>query len=234
MKRDDGMGLPELMIALFLSSLIIIALLQHFITIKQHYHLLETQLEITSQTQWVIELLRNSIRQAGFTPCLRIDRLIAIDHRQNLRRLQGIDIKDGLHSTYMSPYFDEVIESISPTQLLTTATRAIRLEYPVLIADCYHAEVVTVKSVQSFANQQKITLKTPLLFTYEQPTFIGILIEERFWMQNNRLLYRYHHTDELTNVFQTMSIHMNRSQVEVTLGQTDGKIVFITTRMRSK
>lgn len=234
MRRYAGIGLPELMIGLLLSSLILIALLQHFIVIKQQYHTLEVQLEAASETQWVIDLLRHSIRQSGFTPCLRIDRLVARDHRQSARRLQGIDIKDGLQSAYMSPYFDEVIEIKNPSQLLTTATQLIRLDYPLLIADCYHAEVVTVKAVKSDANQQTIILNTPLWFTYQNPTFLGVWIEERFWVQNNRLFYRYHHTDELTNAFQTMSVEMNQLVVGVTLKQTDGKILHIMTRMRSK
>lgn len=234
MKRFDGMGLPEMMISLLLSSLISIALLQYFIGVKQQYHMLETQLDVTNQTQWVVDLLRNSIRQAGFTPCLRIDKLVAIDHRQIDPNVTFISTQEGLLSAYMSPYFDEVIDVINATQLLATRTQAVRLDYPVLIADCYHAEVVTVKAVQSLANQQTITLNTPLLFDYQPPVFVGEWVEEQFWVKNNRLLYRYHHTDELTHVVQTMFVDMNRSLIDVTLGQADGRKVRVTTRIRSR
>ena len=120
MKRFEGLGLPEMMISLLLASLIMTALLQHYISIKQHYRTLQSTLDTANQAQWVIDLIQNSIRQAGFTPCLRVDRLIAIDHRQGQNRLKALDNHDGLQINHMALFFDEVLEWTNSSQLITT------------------------------------------------------------------------------------------------------------------
>ena len=233
MKRFEGLGLPEMMISLFLASLIMTALLQHYISIKQHYRTLQSTLDTANETQWVIDLIRNSIRQAGFTPCLRIDRLIAIDHRQGQNRLEAINTDNILQINRMSSHFDEVNEWVNSSQLITTRTQTVHSKSPLLIADCYHAEVVTAKEVKYMPNKQLITLNQALLFTYQPPVFIGEWIEERFFIRKGRLLYRYHHTDELTPTINTMSVHTKAAQVEVTLGQKQGPTLQIKTRIRA-
>jgi hypothetical protein len=233
MKRFEGLGLPEMLISLFLASLIMTALLQHYISIKQHYRTLQSTLDTANETQWVIDLIRHSIRQAGFTPCLRVDRLIARDHRQGQNRLKAIDTDNVLQINRMSSHFDEVNEWVNSSQLITTRTQTFHSESSLLIADCYHAEVVTAKAVKHMPNKQMISLNQALLFTYQPPVFIGEWIEERFFIRKSRLLYRYHHTDELTSTINTLSVHIKAAQVNVTIGQTNGQKLRITTRIRA-
>jgi Tfp pilus assembly protein PilW len=59
------------------------ALIQFYLTSKQHYLQTEKVLEAGFEVQWVMDLLSDSIRRAGFTPCLGLDHLTVVDHRHD-------------------------------------------------------------------------------------------------------------------------------------------------------
>lgn len=233
MNQVRGISLPETLISLFLASLILIALMQHYIHIKQHYHVLQTAADTSSQTLWAIDLIRNNIRQAGFTPCLSVNHLTTIDQRNGLEGLRALDTQDGLQINRMSSEFDEVVELANANQLLATNTHTLRLGEPLIIADCYHAEVFAARGVRVFSGRQLITLDHPLVFTYQSPVYIGDWIESKFYIRSERLMYHYRHTDELTSRVKTLSVHLTGSLLELILGLVDGRTLTTDTRIRA-
>ncbi|WP_019218206.1 PulJ/GspJ family protein, partial [Legionella tunisiensis] len=85
MKCERGFGLTEVIITVFLASLIIIVLLQHYLNCKRFYLDAEITLEREFELQLVSDLIRDSVRRAGFTPCININHLQSIDRRSNKR-----------------------------------------------------------------------------------------------------------------------------------------------------
>ena len=221
------------MISLFLASLILIALLQHYIHLKQHYHVLQAAVDTSSQTMWVIDLIQNNIRQAGFTPCLSVNHLTTLDHRNKKSVLRALDTQDGLQINRMSAEFDEVIEFTPLNQLLATLTHSLRLGQPLIIADCYHAEVFIPSDIRFFSSYQLITLEHPLAFTYHAPVYVGDWIESKFYIRSNRLMYHSRHTDELTSCIKSLSVHLNDNLLSVILGTDDGRALKVDTRIRA-
>ena len=234
MRRYQGMGLPEMMIGLFLASLIMLALMHHYIRIKQHYNVLQSALDVTSQVQWAVDLMRDSIHHAGFTPCLSVNRLISLDQRNGHEGLQAIDTHDALQINRMSSDVDEVIDWTNSSQLVATNVQTIRAEYPLLVADCYHAEVVTVRGLRFTSNKQFVTLNHPLAFTYQPPVYIGEWMEERFFIRSGRLFYHRYRTDELTPSIKGMSVSAKAALVNITLDLDDGRTLQVDTRIRSR
>lgn len=233
MNQVRGISLPETMISLFLASLILIALLQHYIHIKQHYHVLQTAVDTSSQTFWAIDLIQNNIRQAGFTPCLNVNRLMTLDKRNGQDGLKAVDMQDGLQINRMSSEFDEVVEQATTNQLLATTIQTHRPGDVLIIADCYHAEVFTARDVGVSSNRQLITLERPLVFTYQPPVYIGDWIEARFFIRSDRLMYHYRRTDELTARVKTLSVQLNGRLLALSLGLDDGRTLAIDTRIRA-
>lgn len=123
MRHLFGFSLIELLISLFLVSLISTMLIQAYVLNKQQYISIEAKLERHFDVQWVRDLLADSVRRAGFTPCLNIAQLEAIDRRKQPQflGLNAIEIKkDSLQVNRMSEHFAEFIATAKAQQILVS------------------------------------------------------------------------------------------------------------------
>jgi len=228
---QKGIGLLDIVISLLLSSLIMIALMKHYLNTKQQYHFIQTVLEEATELQLVGDLIKDSTRKAGFTPCLSIDYLMTLDQRNAHQHLSSIKITNGKESSLqinrMSEHFNVVTEFLSGTRLLATRFEAMTKEHPVLISDCYHAEVQNVVDVKHTSNGQIVMLAQPLAFEYEPPVYIGEWVDETFYMHSQAhlpttLFYKANHAEELTSEVHgmdlTLQTHQGHMLLSVKLG----------------
>ncbi len=218
------------------------ALMQHYISTKQHYIHLQSELEDATALQFVIDSMRNSIQQAGFTPCLGLNELITLDTRNGQEPISAIDLGPSVQPTMqinrMSAYFDGVISLNSATEILASRINLLPPNHPILIADCYHAEVHSIREASHTGTTQFITLNTPLAFQYEFPVYIGEWVEEQFFVRKERgLFYHAHHTDELTAQVKSMRPTMENTRsgliVHVWLKLYSERTVQVDTRVRA-
>ena len=208
MSHQEGLGLPELFIALLLSSIIMTGLMHHYLSAKKQYGDIQKKLERSIDLQLVTDLMRDSIRRAGFTPCLSIERLVTRDQRSEFKRLAAFEIssdskKPWLRVNRMNEHFDTVLQVMSPTQILATKVQLLYQDQSILIADCYHAEVQKISKIERTSKGQVLTLTKPLAFQYHPPIYIGEWLEETYFIRRghngeNALFYHYQHTEELT------------------------------------
>jgi hypothetical protein len=242
--KQQGISLIELMISLFLACLLLPILIQHYANCKQQYLYSEYQLEQAMDVQLVTELVRDSIRRAGFTPCLRIDYLTTIDRRDDLSQLSALKIdkapSHGLRIQRMGENFMPVIQVIGTNQLLIAGANFNRHQ-PILLADCFHAEVQEIINIEQQDTNRLLTLKYPLAFTYHLPFYIGEWIDERFFIQVNQqgvpaLFYQTLRAEELTCLINRLLVqiyHLNEeTRVDVTLGLKQRDII-IKTQVRA-
>ena len=237
--EQQGIGLPEILISLFLSALITTALFNHYLRVKQNYRYTSNALEDAVDLLQVTDLLRDSIKRAGFSPCLGIEQLIT-----GSPKLLAFSINTGPSSVLkinrMSEYYDSVLNVISPTELLLTKSQSLNRHHPVLIADCYHAEVQYLSRINHANNAQYVTLNTPLLFNYQMPIYIGEWIQETFFIRTisphkTALFYKNIHTDELTNVVHSMTITPSAQPgfLQIKLGLSNGQEMTLETSVRA-
>lgn len=241
--HQGGLGLPELLIALLLSSFIMTGLMHHYLATKNQYSDIQKKLERGMDLQLVINLIRDSTRQAGFTPCLRIDHLVTIDQRKKSRSLvaidYGLDPRSWLRFSRMSEHFETVLDIINSTQLLTTHVQKLYRDQSILIADCYHAEVQKISKIERTTKGQVLTITKPLAFQYHPPIYIGEWLEETYFIQQgyngeNALFYQYQHTEELTGAVHDLLAHLIKHkedtflQVILSIAKEDPAIKFET------
>lgn len=240
MSKQKGVGLAEILISLFLASLIMTALMSHYIKTKQHYIQLQAAIDDDAEKLLVADFMRDSIRQAGFTPCIGIEHLISFDHRYGEKNFKSFEIHDqALVIHRMNPSFDSVVTQSKITEIVATNTQKFHIERPILIADCMHAEVQNITSVIQTSSNQVITIAHPLLFEYVPPIYIGEWLEEQFFVRASRgLFYRSHHTDELTDQIKNMSVkrlpHANGTVLSVVLNSDNGHPLLLETKVRSQ
>jgi len=226
MANQQGLGLPELLIALLLASFTTMALMRHYLNTKQQYHDIQVALEQSIELQWVTDLIRDSVRKAGFTPCSSIDSLTTIDQRSTHQKLVAIDLSSSLRMNRMSEHFDRVLQLVTPMELLTTNHQPLHHNQSIIIADCYHAEVQNIRQVRHSTVGQSITLAQPLAFTYYAPIYVGEWLEETYFIHHHSsrqgtLFYHRHHAEELTTAIHNMSARQERHK-----GRTLLQIIF--------
>jgi hypothetical protein len=237
-----GFGLPEIMISLFLSSFIMISLINYYLGAKKEYLYLRDRLEREYDLMNIVDNMRNSIRQAGFTPCGPINQLTTFDTRNGNTHLQSIIVGNPEHSSLiinrMSEQFATKIKISAANEITILDTIWKKFPQELLIADCFHAEVNTVESIRNSPEGKHIILKNPLHYSYNEDATVGELLEEQFYINKptSSLYFRFHHADELTAVIHTMEIQathvQERELLTIVLGLNDEKTLQFTTLVR--
>ncbi|CAM2971835.1 PilW family protein [Legionella worsleiensis] len=245
MNRQWGLGLSELLISLFLASIIMTTLIHVYIATKRHYLEMQKILERRFELQWVSDLLSDSIRRAGFTPCMGIERLKSLDMRHSGERLWGVKTDNQSHPfiqiNKMSEVFAEEVSFLSPTELVTASPVVFNAHRPLMIADCQHAEVHQILNVEPYNSGQKITLVKAKMYPYESVVYVGEWVEERWFIKSNAhhrntLHYQSTQSEELSPFIHSLStiqyqIH-DKTILKITLGLEQEKTHELTVAVR--
>lgn len=216
MKLQSGFGLTEILVSLFLSTIIITSLIQLYLNVKHQYFEFQKVLEVHLEVQWITDLLTDSIRRAGFTPCYGVDHLASMDMRHFGTSLRGIkwvqSSGQSLQINRMSEIFSESISFRSPTELMVSSPVVFNTHRSLIVADCHHAEVHQILKVDKLAKGQIITLATPMLYSYDEAAFVGEWIEEQWMIKRNAggvntLHYHSMQTEELSALIHSLSVY---------------------------
>jgi hypothetical protein len=245
MQRQSGISLSEVLIGLALASLIMSMLMQFYLSSKRQYLEAEEILSRNFDVHWVGELLSDSIRRAGFTPCVSIEQLTLEDRRPKRAVIRTLAIDNhfpqSIYINRMSEHFSQVLRVQSSAQLVVSSTASFKEKRAVMIADCEHAEVQQVVAAEAFSGGTLLTLARPLLFSYSTSAYVGEFLEERWFIKkNNRdkdaLYYRATQTEELSSLIHSLQIHLQkvhgRSFVEVNMGLAEGKSLKLMVAVR--
>jgi hypothetical protein len=232
MNKQAGLSLSEVLISLFLTSVMITPLLQFYVSSKFRYLETEKILTIYFDLQWVSNLLSDSIRRAGFTPCLGLNHLQIIDHRHLQHKINALQIgnpKDQfLQINRMDEHFAKVINIRQGTQILMEHALVLHKKRPVIIADCEHAEIHELAHINQQTEKRYVSLSQPLFFSYDNATYIGEYLEEQWYIkknakQVNTLHYKLVQTEEISPVIHSLQIQYDQQMLQLIMGLEEGK-----------
>ncbi|MFZ4076567.1 MAG: PilW family protein [Legionellaceae bacterium] len=236
--RQRGFGLIELCIGLALTTGLMILLVEHVRHTRVQYERIETFMDESMTLQWVSDLIRHSVQSAGFTPCLRVDHLIS---DQNGRSFSPLDVIPSPHARLTIRRMDEEVVRVlsipSPLRVLVASSH-LRLNRPVIIADCYHAEVHALEAIQSTPSGSLLILKRPLQFTYDSTAYVGAWVVESFFIKNASLYYQQTRVDGLSrrivDFYATLSKQHHQIFLKMRLKLQDGHAWSLDTMARAK
>ncbi|RUR04272.1 PilW family protein [Legionella sp. km772] len=230
MKKQSGLSLSELMIGLFLASLLSTILIQTYLLNKKNYFSLHQALSDNFEIQWAQDLLAHSIRRAGFTPCLNIEELTLVDRRTNKTELSGQNIeinKQDIQINRMDEHFSILTSFLSLQEILVSSSLSLRVGQSLIIADCQRGEVHRIKEKKKLPQGTRLTLTKPIFFTYPALPYVGQWIEERWFIKKNQegvkaFYYQHLHSEELTPLIHSMKIkdqkRQGRKQIDIIWG----------------
>ncbi len=215
LNQQAAFSLIEILFSLLLGSLLLVLVSRHYLLIEQHTQETSRSLTTLSDLTLISDLIRTSVQQAGFTPCLATHALIAKDeHHQPLAPAIAIDI--GEHQALQVTRMNEpisVIRDVSNNQSITLeANRDFKPDDKILVADCQHAEVNIIEHASRHGALWSIHLKAPLHLTYQAPIYVGEWLTERFFVAANRhgeptFYYQTNRAEALSQSIQAMSVH---------------------------
>ena len=234
MKSQLGLSLTEVLVSLLLTSIIMTTLIQLYLSSKHQYVATQALLEQQFDLIWVTDLLSDSIRRAGFTPCLGINQLKTLDTRNAVNILSAVKILNSptqsLQINRMNEVFSTVINIEGLTKIRVGKTVAFKEQRPVLIADCDHAEVHQILTIDKLKQGYLLHLTKPLMFSYPGTTYVGEWLEEKWFIKKNAkgessLYYHLAQTEELTTFIHSLTIKLQKISkkqlVEVVMGLED-------------
>lgn len=232
--QNQGLGLVEVMIGLLLSSLILSGLVHHFIQSKSEYMFLHTQIENTLERSLLENLIRDSIKSAGFTPCIGLNHLKTMDTRE-FQPLHAVLLKNNeLVINHMSEQFSFV--SIENPVELKVPQGTYTLDKAVIIADCFHAEVQKIMETSNRHNEQILHLFHPLYYKYTPPVYIGEWISEHFFVKSETLYYQLQRIDKLYDPIHSIQVSYaskEKNTLDINLRFPDHKNIDIHAWIRS-
>lgn len=210
--HHNGFSLLELMVSFLISSVLMMLLMQQVLQLKRQSQLIYDTMNQALEVQWLTDFIRHRVHKAGFTPCRRLDDLTVIDTRSNPETLTSIELntqQNGFSFRHMHDDVSEVTAQLDLKTLLVT-TLHLNKEYPVLIADCHHAEVHSIAKMTRHKKESVVVLNEPLVYSYHSPIYLGEWVSEAFFIRTvyenkKALFYRYHRVDQLTSHIHSLS-----------------------------
>jgi prepilin-type N-terminal cleavage/methylation domain-containing protein len=216
-RKQHGFGILELFISLMLSCLLISGLIQQYIQIKRQVIFVEKQISTEDDLELISQLMRTSIRKAGFTPCSAINNLTAFDSRSSRNNLLAVEARhDEINISRMSDNFTSNFSYTNSKEIMLLKNFTTKKIRQLMIADCYHAEVQNIDVVKNDSHGILVRFHKPLKFSYKPPIYIGEWVEESFFIKTNQrgiksLYYKSHHTDELSSLVHEILIKLQQN-----------------------
>jgi hypothetical protein len=243
MQQQSGLGLAELLIGLFLSSFTMMLMMNQYLNTKKQHQEMQKILEREMDLLVITDLMRDSFRKAGFTPCSILDNLMTRGDEENKQRLTGVNIRPtSIQLSRMSERFDTVTAVETNFTVYATRDEIFQINQRVLIADCYHAEVKEIAQVRLFDNVQKISFVSPLTYSYQKPVYMGEWINETYYTHvslshDSSLFYKFRHAEELMSGVHSLIGRLEEVKgqklLRVTLGFNQNHQVDLNTMVRT-
>ncbi len=206
MRRFAGWGLLELMLSLALSMLLLMVLVEQLIQTKRQTMQVAQAMQEMVELQWLSDVLRSRVRMAGFTPCRRIDHLIAIDTRTHPQSLAWFEWQTQptpqCTLRRMANSRRQVVRQINAHELVLDGP-GVALHRSIMIADCVHAEVHQQTKLFAAPDGVHVLLHEPVRFTYVPPVYYAEWVSESFMIRPRAegkpaLWYKHHRADQLS------------------------------------
>lgn len=188
MNNKNGFGLIEAFLSIVIISIILSCLLNNYLLLKKQIKRSTETINIYENLDFVKNLITTSIRSAGCTPCVNINRLVTWDHRFN-NKLNAISFinndKSWIKTSKMDENFTEA-KVLNHNTILLYDNLKIDLKDSVIIADCFSAEIQNISNILFTKEGIKITFQNSLKFHYHKPVYIGLIIEEKYFINKTK------------------------------------------------
>ena len=190
MRRQSGLTLIELMLAMTLGLLLISVMLEMYLASQRSYRLQMALSLIQENAKTVIDSLTSDIRKAGYIGCAQLTTdfpaIFYVPYSITPHnKLTGNDAE--LIVRYVEPNGIVLKESmVDDTTLYTSSERHLSVGDRVVISDCGHAELFQIEEIVLSGGRQMIIPTHPLQHRYKQDAEIGRLVINHYFIAKTK------------------------------------------------
>jgi len=218
---------------------------RYYMQIKAHVSEAKGKLEQALEVQFISDLIRTHVRRSGFSPCMRIEHLMAYDHRYHRSFINAIEMNQhGFMMGRMYEVYERVTSFLDLKRIQVTRNRRLLRKRPLLIADCFHAEIMQSAEIQLKDREQIISFTEPLKFQYHPPVYVGEWVETQFYTEAktheaHNLYYKIQQrTEVLSPLVRAIKIRVfhlkNKMSVSVALHLISDETVVVDTMVQGQ
>lgn len=232
-----GFNLVECCVSMALILIILSALFQQYMQVKQHDDMLHASIEEAMEIRTVLDFMRDRIQHAGFTPCQALHYLQHPSEQLSKTDLASITISPNqIVCRRMGEPFTSA-DAISTRRIRLMKTIPCLPGDEIVIADCEHVEIHLVKQIEQRGRGMEIELQPPLIFNYHSAFYVGPWVEESFFTRPNKqgensFIYQAKHTETLTTHIQNMIVKRDTDKVHVLLMSKQHEHLNMQVRLR--
>lgn len=222
-----GFSLSEILVCLLLVGILFSGLLQQYLQVYRQDKFLQNNIEQSFDLQYLSELLRASIRNAGFTPCANLNSL------QTANLVAFKQLNAGFEVIRMSENYKTFSSLVDEIQLPISFKH--NKSNKILISDCFHAEVLNYTLLTKDMKTITIKLNNPPIFRYVAPIYIGEMLREKFYLKGGDIYFTDNRASKLISgvrqFFSTIDID-KIVQITIIFNQLHPQTLYA--RMRSR
>lgn len=190
-KYEAGLTLLEVMLSLVLGLLIISFLLEIYVASMRSQQLQNALMELVEKNRLIEKNIGHAIHSSGYVGCMQLSHANALTSTKiNLTPESSITGDD--HSFTVQYAQNDVIQIDAikyPDVIMLSDEKIIEPGQELLIADCFHSELIVVDHVSHTKNQQNIYLSSPLQFIYTPQVEIASIQKNHYFVKQTGLLY---------------------------------------------
>lgn len=183
---NSGVMLLEVLIAAFI-SLLLISVLTRFYFIIQKNEIWRQQLEVQQDTaQKVISILRNDIFRAGYIGCGKLSNEFTVTpYQQYSLTIDNFLQVEENKLTLRYQFFPGAVmmnNMSGKSKIISNKSQYFHAGQLAIISDCQHAEIFRVSNVWVYGDAQIIIPELPLRHHYQQFAEIGAFVIRQYYL----------------------------------------------------
>tara|TARA_Y100000588_G_C14227306_1_gene913755 strand:- start:1479 stop:2210 length:732 start_codon:yes stop_codon:yes gene_type:complete len=222
MNKISGFGVTEQLISILISSIILMCLVQFYLSFKKFFFLYHMKAQEFSENILISELIRNRIQHAGFTPCMNVKHLISTNIFDDQKPIRPFTVQmlpsPQLTIERMSENYDHTTIVDSRHIIIDNNQFKLKKNDKILIADCFHCETASVQSLKKSKGQSVIELSHALAHRYQGRVYVGSYLKETFYLSTLRgydeFRYDLDRSEVLSDSMTTFQpIHVDQNEI---------------------
>jgi hypothetical protein len=221
--KIEGHSLSEVLIGLFLSSLIAACAFNYYLKTKSNYFYWIERLMHKQEQILVASFFRTEIRKSGFSPCRNLSNIQVYDTAKNstidvgkLIRLSNDNDLPNIIVKYSKPNshvlsikamdfkYNQVLSNVDAYTIKVSKDYILKPSDKILIADCFHAEINQVRNIKLNSSHQLVSMYYPLIHDFNDKTYIGSFFQSYLYIRKNpnnewALYYKTNVSEEISS-----------------------------------
>ncbi len=189
-----GLTLIEMLVAITMSSMILLLVTSIYMTTQKNFHMQEALSELDENARFSEELLRSSIQKSGYIGCAHLSHDLPIQNdtsyiltTNNKLTVQVGSLSDELTIRFADTQSASLVSPIWQSSKLTLSLHPkFNAEDIAVITDCQKAEIVRIVHVSYEANRQVITLASPLHYSFQSSAEVSHLSIVSYFIEKTK------------------------------------------------